>query len=219
MCRFSASPNYSFTRFTSSGSLQIFSLQPCSGVACLKHPIWSYGERKYVLLFQCPPTFNANIYLSIYLSLFSIIYYQTQIFHTLYHSDRNVLVGAPTGSGKTVLKSSCTEGSIERTDNVASIYYIPVNIVSFFCICLYIYMTDILSIDPRWPQSWRYSVSFESIRNPQPCILPPSRCTIIVIKGSHSAKNFLHVHLSILFFFHHFFPLPFFMFCPFPRHL
>ncbi len=27
---------------------------------------------------------------------------QTQIFHTLYHTDRNVLLGAPTGSGKTV---------------------------------------------------------------------------------------------------------------------
>ena len=27
---------------------------------------------------------------------------QTQIFHVLYHSDKNVLVGAPTGSGKTV---------------------------------------------------------------------------------------------------------------------
>jgi len=27
---------------------------------------------------------------------------QTQIFHTLYHSDSNVLLGAPTGSGKTV---------------------------------------------------------------------------------------------------------------------
>ena len=27
---------------------------------------------------------------------------QTQIFHTLYHNDCNVLLGAPTGSGKTV---------------------------------------------------------------------------------------------------------------------
>lgn len=27
---------------------------------------------------------------------------QTQIFHTLYHSDTNVLLGAPTGSGKTI---------------------------------------------------------------------------------------------------------------------
>ena len=27
---------------------------------------------------------------------------QTQIFHCLYHTDNNVLLGAPTGSGKTV---------------------------------------------------------------------------------------------------------------------
>ena len=27
---------------------------------------------------------------------------QSQIFHTLYHSDKNVLLGAPTGSGKTI---------------------------------------------------------------------------------------------------------------------
>ena len=27
---------------------------------------------------------------------------QTQVFHTLYHSDVNVLLGAPTGSGKTI---------------------------------------------------------------------------------------------------------------------
>jgi len=27
---------------------------------------------------------------------------QTQIFHVLYHTDSNVLLGAPTGSGKTV---------------------------------------------------------------------------------------------------------------------
>ena len=28
---------------------------------------------------------------------------QTQIFHTLYHTDSNVLIGAPTGSGKTIM--------------------------------------------------------------------------------------------------------------------
>lgn len=28
---------------------------------------------------------------------------QTQIFHCLYHSDSNVLLGAPTGSGKTII--------------------------------------------------------------------------------------------------------------------
>ncbi|UYV68025.1 ASCC3 [Cordylochernes scorpioides] len=28
---------------------------------------------------------------------------QTQVFHTFFHTDNNVLVGAPTGSGKTVM--------------------------------------------------------------------------------------------------------------------
>jgi activating signal cointegrator complex subunit 3 len=40
-----------------------------------------------------------------YEELYNFSYFnpvQTQIFHTLYHSDNNVLVGAPTGSGKTV---------------------------------------------------------------------------------------------------------------------
>jgi len=38
-------------------------------------------------------------------SLYTFDYFnpiQTQIFHTLYHTDRNVLLGAPTGSGKTI---------------------------------------------------------------------------------------------------------------------
>ena len=28
---------------------------------------------------------------------------QTQLFHSLYHSDKNILLGAPTGSGKTIV--------------------------------------------------------------------------------------------------------------------
>ena len=31
---------------------------------------------------------------------------QTQFFHTVFHSDKNVLLGAPTGSGKTVSEES-----------------------------------------------------------------------------------------------------------------
>lgn len=27
---------------------------------------------------------------------------QTQVFHTMYHTDENVFLGAPTGSGKTI---------------------------------------------------------------------------------------------------------------------
>lgn len=40
-----------------------------------------------------------------YEALYSFAYFnpiQTQVFHTLYHSDSNVLLGAPTGSGKTI---------------------------------------------------------------------------------------------------------------------
>ena len=40
-----------------------------------------------------------------YESLYNFKYFnpvQTQVFHTLYHSDTSVLLGAPTGSGKTV---------------------------------------------------------------------------------------------------------------------
>jgi len=40
-----------------------------------------------------------------YQSLYSFTHFnpiQTQIFHCLYHTDNNVLLGAPTGSGKTI---------------------------------------------------------------------------------------------------------------------
>ena len=41
-----------------------------------------------------------------YQSLYSFSHFnpiQTQLFHTLYHSDYNLLLGAPTGSGKTIV--------------------------------------------------------------------------------------------------------------------
>jgi len=40
-----------------------------------------------------------------YQSLYNFTHFnpiQTQIFHCLYHTDNNVLLGAPTGSGKTI---------------------------------------------------------------------------------------------------------------------
>ena len=36
------------------------------------------------------------------LVLSSVVIYFTQVLHTLYHTDENVLLGAPTGSGKTI---------------------------------------------------------------------------------------------------------------------
>jgi replicative superfamily II helicase len=48
--------------------------------------------------------FNDPSYEALYKDKFSFFNpIQTQVFHTLYHTDSNVLVGAPTGSGKTII--------------------------------------------------------------------------------------------------------------------
>lgn len=48
--------------------------------------------------------FNDDAFESLYKEKFSFFNpIQTQVFHTLYHTDSNVLVGAPTGSGKTII--------------------------------------------------------------------------------------------------------------------
>ncbi|KAK9021319.1 hypothetical protein V6N11_011314 [Hibiscus sabdariffa] len=82
---------------------------------------WLYAEAFYTISFQnlklpeartthtelldlkpLPVTSLAN---STYESLYSFSHFnpiQTQIFHVLYHTDNNVLLGAPTGSGKTI---------------------------------------------------------------------------------------------------------------------
>lgn len=49
---------------------------------------------------------NNPVYESLYkFSHFNPV--QTQIFHCLYHTDNNVLLGAPTGSGKTIAAEIC----------------------------------------------------------------------------------------------------------------
>lgn len=58
--------------------LELLDLQPL--------PVTALGNREYESLYQ--------------FTHFNPI--QTQIFHTLYHTDTNVLLGAPTGSGKTI---------------------------------------------------------------------------------------------------------------------
>ena len=44
-----------------------------------------------------------SLYESLYTKFTHFNPIQTQVFHTLYHTDRNVLVGAPTGSGMCVV--------------------------------------------------------------------------------------------------------------------
>lgn len=58
--------------------LDLLELQPL--------PVTALGEAKFEMLYN--------------FTHFNPI--QTQIFHCLYHTDNNVLLGAPTGSGKTI---------------------------------------------------------------------------------------------------------------------
>ncbi|XP_056289492.1 activating signal cointegrator 1 complex subunit 3 [Pseudoliparis swirei] len=50
---------------------------------------------------------------------------QTQIFHTLYHSDTNVLLGAPTGSGKTIAAEMAMFRVFNMYPNAKVVYIAP----------------------------------------------------------------------------------------------
>ena len=47
------------------------------------------------------------------------------MFHTLYHTDKNVLVGAPTGSGKTNIAEICIFRCFNETPEKKVIYVAP----------------------------------------------------------------------------------------------
>ena len=49
---------------------------------------------------------------------------QTQVFHTLYHSDSNVLLGAPTGSGKTIAAELAMMRVFKSDNHSAKVVYI-----------------------------------------------------------------------------------------------
>ncbi|KAK4887058.1 hypothetical protein RN001_003329 [Aquatica leii] len=50
---------------------------------------------------------------------------QTQIFHTLYHRDENVLLGAPTGSGKTIAAEICIFRLFNKNQRLKVVYIAP----------------------------------------------------------------------------------------------
>ena len=61
-------------------------------------------------------------------SLFKYPYFnpiQTQIFHTIYHTDQNVLLGAPTGSGKTVAAELAVLRLMKETPHLKAVYLGP----------------------------------------------------------------------------------------------
>lgn len=50
---------------------------------------------------------------------------QTQIFHCLYHTDNNVLLGAPTGSGKTIAAEICILRLFNTQPDMKAVYIAP----------------------------------------------------------------------------------------------
>lgn len=64
----------------------------------------------------------------LYESLYNFSHFnpvQTQIFHCLYHSDNNVLLGAPTGSGKTIAAEICLFRLFNTQPHLKAVYIAP----------------------------------------------------------------------------------------------
>lgn len=69
---------------------------------------------------------NEPKFQSLYESKFSFFNpVQTQVFHTLYHTDSNVLIGAPTGSGKTIMSEFAILRVFKNSPGKKVIYIAP----------------------------------------------------------------------------------------------
>ena len=70
--------------------------------------------------------FNDDAFESLYKEKFSFFNrIETQVLHTLYHTDSNVLVGAPTGSGKTIISELAMLRVFKQTPKKKVIYIAP----------------------------------------------------------------------------------------------
>ncbi|CRG94586.1 DEAD/DEAH box helicase, putative [Plasmodium gallinaceum] len=67
-----------------------------------------------------------------YIKFFSFKYFnpiQTQMFHATFHTDENILLGAPTGSGKTVIGELCILRNLLNYENEKSVYVCPMKAI------------------------------------------------------------------------------------------
>ncbi|KJP87696.1 hypothetical protein AK88_02591 [Plasmodium fragile] len=67
-----------------------------------------------------------------YIKFFSFRYFnpiQTQMFHATFHTDENILLGAPTGSGKTVIGELCILRNLLHHEREKSVYICPMKAI------------------------------------------------------------------------------------------
>ena len=57
-----------------------------------------------------------------------------QAFHTLYHTDENVLLGAPTGSGKTISSELAMLRVFRQYPGMKTIYIAPLKVSCSLCV-------------------------------------------------------------------------------------
>ena len=76
---------------------------------------------------------------------------QTQAFHTLYHTDENVLLGAPTGSGKTITAEIAMMRLFHAHQGMKVVYIAPLKVCEMFfvfrwCICVLVFFLLVISM-------------------------------------------------------------------------
>ncbi len=88
---------------------------------------------EYTDILPLSPIPVASLFQSKFEKLFKWKYFnpiQTQLFHALYHRDENILIGAPTGSGKTVLAELAIFKLFKRKAQEKIIYVAPLKAIA-----------------------------------------------------------------------------------------
>eukprot|EP00743_Colponemidia_sp_Colp-15_P009223 GILK01010071.1.p1 GENE.GILK01010071.1~~GILK01010071.1.p1 ORF type:complete len:1391 (-),score=337.99 GILK01010071.1:97-4269(-) len=116
-------PQY-FIRITSDRWLGAESVQPIS----FQHLILPERHPPHTDLLDLQPLPREALHNVQYESLYKFSHFnpiQTQVFHTLYHTDHNVLLGAPTGSGKTIVAELAMLRVFNEKPDAKVIYVAP----------------------------------------------------------------------------------------------
>ncbi|XP_055848927.1 activating signal cointegrator 1 complex subunit 3 [Episyrphus balteatus] len=117
-------PSQYFVRITSETWLGSKTVYPLS----FKHLILPEHSPPLTELLPLQPLAVSALKNRQYESLYSFTHFnpiQTQIFHNLYHTDNNILLGAPTGSGKTIVAEIAIFRAFEKDKRAKVVYIAP----------------------------------------------------------------------------------------------